>query len=52
MFPTAEFSLSEEASSTDAMAEYTFRSKGRASKNYGKSQNVEETVPIIQKNLR
>ena len=44
MYPATEFSLSEEASSTDAMAEYTFRSKREE---YRKNKNVEETMPII-----
>uniref|UniRef100_A0A915M6T9 Uncharacterized protein n=1 Tax=Meloidogyne javanica TaxID=6303 RepID=A0A915M6T9_MELJA len=44
MYPTTEFSLSEEASSTDAMAEYTFRSKREE---YRKNKNVGETMPII-----
>ncbi|CAK5083666.1 unnamed protein product [Meloidogyne enterolobii] len=44
MYPATEFSLSEEASSTDAMAEYTFRSKREE---YRKNKNVEETIPII-----
>nr|CAD2147399.1 unnamed protein product [Meloidogyne enterolobii] len=44
MYPATEFSLSEEASSTDAMAEYTFRSKREE---FRKNKNVEETMPII-----
>uniref|UniRef100_A0A1I8BRG0 Col_cuticle_N domain-containing protein n=1 Tax=Meloidogyne hapla TaxID=6305 RepID=A0A1I8BRG0_MELHA len=47
--PVGEFSLSEEASSTDAMAEYTFRSKRGGLQKYGKNQNVEETTTINQR---